>query len=83
MFTYFSRYFPSQAFSFAMFDYFKRFSDGTIAGNLIAGGWAGVSSTIVFYPLEFLRTRLAVDVGKEKLDRQFNHSFDWLVKILK
>ncbi len=35
------------------------------------------------YPLDFARTRLAVDVGKSASDRQFNGLWDCLVKIVK
>jgi len=34
-------------------------------GNLAAGGLAGSISMIFVYPLDFARTRLGVDVGKE------------------
>ena len=34
-------------------------------GNLLAGGFAGLSSLTVVYPLDFARTRLAADLGKK------------------
>ncbi|KAI8054666.1 ADP/ATP translocase [Syncephalis plumigaleata] len=40
------------------------------AGNLASGGAAGATSLLFVYPLDFARTRMAVDVGKGK-ERQF------------
>lgn len=34
--------------------------------SLMSGGLAGATSTTVLYPLEFVRTRLAVDLGKSE-----------------
>lgn len=33
-------------------------------GNLIAGGTAGAIGLTCVYPLDFVRTRLAADIGK-------------------
>uniref|UniRef100_A0A183BJ28 ADP/ATP translocase 1 n=1 Tax=Globodera pallida TaxID=36090 RepID=A0A183BJ28_GLOPA len=41
-------------------DHYRRF----LAGNLLAGGLAGSATFFVIYPLDFSRTRLAVDMGK-------------------
>lgn len=34
-------------------------------GNLASGGAAGASSLMFVYPLDFARTRLAADLGKD------------------
>uniref|UniRef100_A0A7S2Y3S7 ADP/ATP translocase n=1 Tax=Entomoneis paludosa TaxID=265537 RepID=A0A7S2Y3S7_9STRA len=34
-------------------------------GSLVAGGLAGATSTTIMYPLEFARTRLAMDMGRD------------------
>lgn len=36
------------------------------SGNLLAGGGAGVATFLVIYPLDFVRTRLAIDLGRNK-----------------
>lgn len=33
-------------------------------GNLLSGGFAGSTSLLFVYPLDFARTRLAADIGK-------------------
>lgn len=76
------RYFPTQALNFAFKDTFKQvFLPHTIdpkkdfwkffAGNVAAGAAAGASSLCFVYPLDFARTRLAADVGKDAKTRQF------------
>lgn len=86
------RYFPTQALNFAFKDTFKRylnpFNKRTepgkfFIGNIASGGAAGAASLCFVYPLDFARTRLAVDVGKKGPDRQFNGLGDCLVKIFK
>ena len=47
----------------------------------MSGGAAGAASLCFVYPLDFARTRLAADVGKE--NRQFNGLVDCLTKIYK
>ncbi|RKP10602.1 ADP/ATP translocase [Thamnocephalis sphaerospora] len=73
------RYFPTQALNFAFKDKYKqifqRWDAKTdfwkfFAGNLASGGAAGATSLLFVYPLDFARTRMAVDVGKGK-ERQF------------
>jgi len=85
------RYFPTQAFNFAFKDTFKRMFPrydpkkefwkffGT---NLASGGLAGASSLLIVYPLDFARTRLAADVGKNK-ERQFTGLIDCITKVVK
>lgn len=73
------RYFPTQALNFAFKDTYKqlfqRYDAKTdfwkfFAGNLASGGAAGATSLLFVYPLDFARTRMAVDVGKGSA-RQF------------
>jgi len=73
------RYFPTQALNFAFKDRYKqifqRYDSKTdfwkfFAGNLASGGAAGATSLLFVYPLDFARTRMAVDVGVGK-NRQF------------
>ena len=51
--------------------------------NLVSGGGAGATALIFVYPLDLARTRLAVDVGKGKEQRQFNGLVDCISKIFK
>ena len=51
--------------------------------NMMVGAFAGSTEAIIFYPLTFTRTRLGVDIGKGKEDRQFRNTFDWFYKICK
>jgi solute carrier family 25 (adenine nucleotide translocator) protein 4/5/6/31 len=87
------RYFPTQALNFAFKDTYKRiFLEGYdkkkdfwkfFAGNLASGGAAGATSLCFVYPLDFARTRLAADVGKDAGTREFKGLADCLVRIFK
>ncbi|KAG8144586.1 putative ADP-ATP translocase 2 protein [Naja naja] len=87
------RYFPTQALNFAFKDKYKQIFLGGVdkrtqfwryfAGNLASGGAAGATSLCFVYPLDFARTRLAADVGKAGMEREFNGLGDCLVKIFK
>jgi solute carrier family 25 (adenine nucleotide translocator) protein 4/5/6/31 len=86
------RYFPTQALNFAFKDTFKKYLNPYnkktepgkfFVGNIMSGGAAGAASLCVVYPLDFARTRLAVDVGKAGAERQFNGLGDCLVKVFK
>ncbi len=86
------RYFPTQALNFAFKDTFKKYLNPYnkktqpgmfFLGNIASGGAAGAASLCVVYPLDFARTRLAVDVGKGEGSRQFNGLVDCLGKIAK
>lgn len=86
------RYFPTQALNFAFKDTFKRYLNPYnkrteplkfFCGNIMSGGAAGAASLCVVYPLDFARTRLAVDVGKAGQERQFNGLVDCLAKVFK
>lgn len=50
-------------------------------GNIMSGGAAGATSLCVVYPLDFVRTRLATDMGKQGGERQFNGLIDCLTKV--
>jgi len=84
------RYFPTQALNFAFKDTYKKIfvrHDAKkdfwkfFAGNLASGGAAGATSLLFVYPLDFARTRLAADVGKNNTDRQFTGLIDCVKKI--
>lgn len=73
------RYFPNQAFNFALKDKFRRFlglstEPSGVGGqqmlmavvfwnNIIAGSAAGATTSLITYPLDMARTRLATDVA--------------------
>jgi len=81
------RYFPTQALNFMFKDFYKQYlerprSDGfwpCLLGNMASGGAAGATSLLVVYPLDFARTRLAVDVGSGK-NREFTGTWDVIIK---
>uniref|UniRef100_A0A0N4Z100 ADP/ATP translocase n=1 Tax=Parastrongyloides trichosuri TaxID=131310 RepID=A0A0N4Z100_PARTI len=50
--------------------------------NLAAGGAAGVATFAIIYPLDFARTRLAIDMGR-KTNREFSGMIDCVKKIFK
>ena len=86
------RYFPTQALNFAFKDsikrMFPRFSPKTefwkfFMVNMASGGLAGSLSLLVVYPLDFIRTRLATDIGKAESDREFKGMGEVVTKILK
>ncbi|PIK40833.1 putative ADP,ATP carrier protein [Apostichopus japonicus] len=84
------RYFPTQALNFAFKDKYKQlFLSGVdkhkqfwryFGGNLASGGAAGATSLLFVYPLDFARTRLAADVGKQGV-REFTGLGDCIKKI--
>lgn len=86
------RYFPTQALNFSLKEYMhkilkldlnrKRKLDFFIK-NIISGGLAGCGTTLVVYPLDFARTRLGVDLGRNPGERQFKGTVDCLTKIYK
>jgi len=66
------RYFPTQALNFAFKDtyrdWFCPFNPKTervkyFFGSMLSGGAAGATSLLFVYPLDFVRTRLAADIG--------------------
>ncbi|KAJ1957282.1 ADP/ATP carrier protein [Linderina pennispora] len=73
------RYFPTQALNFAFKDKYKamfpKYSPKTdfwkfFGANMASGGLAGATSLLFVYPLDFARTRMAVDIGTGA-NRQF------------
>lgn len=88
------RYFPTQALNFMFKDEYKKIfkkvyginkSSGfasQLAYNVSAGGAAGATSLAFVYPLDFARTRLAVDVGTGA-SREFNGTVDTIMKTAK
>jgi solute carrier family 25 (adenine nucleotide translocator) protein 4/5/6/31 len=83
------RYFPTQALNFAFKDVYKKIfcpynpkkePVKFFFGNCMSGGAAGATSLCVVYPLDFARTRLAVDVGSGKA-REFTGLVDCLKKV--
>jgi solute carrier family 25 (adenine nucleotide translocator) protein 4/5/6/31 len=86
------RYFPTQALNFAFKDSIKRsfprYEQKTqfwkaFGMNCFSGGLAGSLSLLVVYPLDFIRTRLATDIGKAESDREFKGMADVVSKIMK
>jgi solute carrier family 25 (adenine nucleotide translocator) protein 4/5/6/31 len=87
------RYFPTQALNFAFKDSYKRIFLGGVdsktqpwrffLGNLLSGGAAGGTSLLIVYPLDFARTRLGADVGKDAASREFSGLTDCIKKIAK
>jgi len=68
------RYFPIAAFNFAFKDAiegcFPKYDQSTqfmqlLLVNLASGGLAGAGSITIVYPLDYARTRLAGDIGKD------------------
>ena len=53
---------------------------GQLFTNIIAGGMAGSSGMIFVFPLELVRTRLGVDIGKGS-NKQYNGIVDCFGKI--
>merc|ERR1711990_91344 len=81
------RYFPTQALNFMFKERYKKLFKVEktapfhmrLGSNVASGGAAGATSLLVVYPLDFARTRLAVDVGSGQA-REFNGTFDVIVK---
>ncbi|KAI6243790.1 ADP/ATP translocase [Aphelenchoides fujianensis] len=73
---FFKKYTVNEASRSSSFSHF-------IGGNLLAGGLSGCATFFVIYPLDFSRTRLAIDMGRDKASREFRGLADCLVKIVK
>lgn len=85
------RFFPTQGLNFGLKDAFKPFLDSIdknsqfgryLLGNLACGAASGAISTVIVYPLDFARTRMAADIGKSS-GREFNGLADCMVKTFK
>ncbi|CAJ0931058.1 unnamed protein product, partial [Mesorhabditis belari] len=80
------RYFPTQALNFAFNDLYKGFFQRGIdkhknfwshtAYSLLAGGCAGSTTLCFVYPLDFIRTRLSVDIGRSRETREYKGFVD-------
>eukprot|EP00919_Chromeraceae_sp_WS-2016_P021179 GHVR01050136.1.p1 GENE.GHVR01050136.1~~GHVR01050136.1.p1 ORF type:complete len:312 (+),score=64.64 GHVR01050136.1:126-1061(+) len=87
------RYFPTQALNFAFKEKYQKLfvrhdKDNDFwkffLGMLMSGGCAGSTSLLFVYPLDFARTRLGADVGKDgQGNRQFKGLLDCLKQIAK
>ena len=83
------RYIPTQASNFAFKNFYKKFllkkkqKMNFFFINLLSGGLAGTTSSFLLYPLDFIRTRLASDIGKETKNREFKGFIDCIKKIYK
>ena len=53
------------------------------AANLASGGAAGATSLMIVYPLDYARTRLGADVGKNPAEREFKGLADCIKKSYK
>lgn len=82
------RYFPTQALNFAFKDFFgsrinvydKSEKGKFLLANIVSGGLAGTCGNIFVYPLDFVRTRLGVDMGKGLQEREFKGMWDCMKK---
>lgn len=86
------RYFPTQALNFSTKDYYGRLLKISekqsskaefLFYNILCGGLAGSTTTCFVHPLDFARTRLAVDLGKSATEREYNGLKDCLAKVYK
>jgi len=86
------RYFPTQAMNFCLKDFYKllfnpyKQNDNPnlfFLGNVLSGGAAGATSLTIMYPFEFVRTWLAMDIGRDIKDWEFKGIFDVIAKIRK
>ena len=87
------RYFPTQALNFAFKDYYKRKFKAKkgasfhkkLVGNILSGGFAGMSSLLFVYTLDYARTRLANDKkgSKKGSERKFKTIRDVYAKTYK
>jgi len=86
------RYFPTQAINFSTKDFFGRLikvneyignKTQFLFANILCGGLAGSVTTCFVHPLDFARTRLAVDIGKTAGEREYNGLTDCLKKVWK
>lgn len=85
------RYMPAQGLNFAMKEVYKKalYVDKTeqgtkenLIGNFVSGGVAGATTLGLLYPLDFVRTRLALDIGRGRT-REFKNIRDVARKIAK
>jgi len=83
------RYLPVQILNFSFNNQYKKvFSKYTaqkqsLTVGLLSGGLAGASSLTVVYPLDYVRTRMAVDNGRLNVEREFKNITDCFRKTYK
>ena len=85
------KFFPTQAFNFALKDQikalFKTSKDASltakVATNIASGGIAGTLALWLVYPLDYAKTRLATDIRGKAGERQFSGLIDVYVKTRK
>jgi solute carrier family 25 (adenine nucleotide translocator) protein 4/5/6/31 len=86
------RCFPTKALNFVLKDSINRlfpsYNPKTdfwrfFACNMASGGASGAMLMLFVYPLDFARTRLALDIGKTLADREFKGLGDCLIKVTK
>lgn len=84
------RYVPNQALLFAFKDSLRPIFNNydperefwkLFCANLFCSGVAGGLSLLAVYPLDFLRTRMALDLGRMEYERQFEGFRDCVQKI--
>ena len=85
------RYIPQQAFNFAFKDRFQKYfspdqntknKTSLFIGNVTSGACAAAVTSCIIYPMDFTRTRLAVDLGSTD-KRKFKGILDCMGKIVK
>jgi solute carrier family 25 (mitochondrial adenine nucleotide translocator), member 4/5/6/31 len=84
------RYFPTQALNFSTKDFYGRLlkieekrgqNANYLFYNIACGGLAGSTTTLFVHPLDFARTRIAVDLGRSKAEREYKGLWDCLRKV--
>lgn len=53
----------TSALNYMFMDYYKTLAGDSVYSSFFCGGMAGGTATTILYPIQFLRTRLAADVG--------------------
>jgi solute carrier family 25 (adenine nucleotide translocator) protein 4/5/6/31 len=53
----------SSALNFMFMDYYKALAGNSVYSSFLSAGMAGGTATTILYPVQFLRTRLAADIG--------------------
>jgi solute carrier family 25 (mitochondrial adenine nucleotide translocator), member 4/5/6/31 len=86
------RYFPTQALNFSTKDFYGRLLKVAdhranhaefLLYNILCGGLAGSTTTCFVHPLDFARTRLAVDLGKSANEREYRGLADCIKKVFR
>ena len=61
----------------------KNSNENSILNILTANGITGIITMYIIYPMEYARTRLALDIGRRKEERLFKNIRDWFSKTFK